>query len=58
MTTAMQGRLLIVDDEAELLAALCEILADQGFETVGARNGAEGLKLIKEQRFDGRRQPI
>ena len=46
------GRLLIVDDEVELKARFCETLADEGYETVGASNGAEGLKALEKQDFD------
>ena len=28
------GRILVVDDEAKLMSALCEMLVGQGFETV------------------------
>jgi DNA-binding NtrC family response regulator len=46
------GRLLIVDDEVELKNALCETLAEEGYQTVGASNGAEGLKALAKQDFD------
>lgn len=52
MTTPKLGRLLIVDDEAQLLAALCEILGEQGYETVGAPSGIEGLRRLEGERFD------
>ncbi len=31
-----RGNLLVVDDEVELMKALCESLADEGFEASGA----------------------
>ncbi len=46
------GRLIIVDDEAELTAALCEILTGRGYETAGYISGAEALVKLKEQDFD------
>ena len=52
MAETKRGRLLIVDDETELKSALCETLADEGYETVGASNGAEGLKALERQDFD------
>ena len=52
MAATKRGRLLIVDDEVELKSALCETLADEGYETVGAINGAEGLKALTKQDFD------
>jgi DNA-binding NtrC family response regulator len=52
MAKAKGGRLLVVDDEAELRSALCEALADQGYETMGATSGAEALKALDKQDFD------
>src|SRR5271156_6545928 len=52
MAATKHGRLLIVDDEVELKSALCETLADEGYATVGADNGAEGLKALATQDFD------
>ncbi|MFH1027211.1 MAG: response regulator, partial [Pseudomonadota bacterium] len=46
------GRIMIVDDEAELMTALCEMLAGQGFETAGFRTGAEALAVLRDQEFD------
>jgi response regulator RpfG family c-di-GMP phosphodiesterase len=43
---------LIVDDETELTAALCEMLAKQGYETLGFNNGREALAVLNEQSFD------
>jgi DNA-binding NtrC family response regulator len=52
MAATKRGRLLIVDDEVELKSALCETLADEGYATVGATGGAEGLKALEKQDFD------
>src|SRR5690349_6770203 len=52
MAATKRGRLLIVDDEVELKSALCETLADEDYETVGAASGAEGLKALAKQEFD------
>jgi DNA-binding NtrC family response regulator len=41
-----------VDDEVELKNALCETLADEGYETVGAGSGPEGLHALARQEFD------
>ncbi|MGD1153833.1 MAG: PAS domain S-box protein [Syntrophales bacterium] len=46
------GRLIIVDDETELMTALCELLTRHGYETVGCTSGAEALAKLKEQDFD------
>lgn len=47
-----KARLLIVDDELELKNALCEILAEEGFETTGAASAEEGMEILKKQDFD------
>ncbi|MFH1934050.1 MAG: PAS domain S-box protein [Pseudomonadota bacterium] len=46
------GRIMIVDDEAELMTALCEALAAQGYETNGFTNGADALNVLAEQDYD------
>jgi len=46
------GRLIIVDDEAELMTALSEMLAGQGYETTGVTMGTEALEILKEQDYD------
>ena len=46
------GRLLVVDDEAELMAALRDMLTQQGYEVVGVSSGEEGLGALREQPFD------
>lgn len=52
MSEKKRGRLLIVDDEVELMSALCETLADENYETVGATSPAEGIKLLEKRDFD------
>ncbi|MFO0969944.1 MAG: sigma-54 dependent transcriptional regulator [Gemmataceae bacterium] len=52
MSEQNRGRLLVVDDEVELMSALREILAEQGFQTVGVTSGAEGLRELGRQEFD------
>ena len=46
------GRILIVDDETELMSALCETLSAQGYETAGFLTGAEALEALREREFD------
>lgn len=52
MAEKKRGRLLIVDDEVELTRALSETLADEGYQTTGATNPAEGLRWLEKQEFD------
>ena len=46
------GRVLIVDDEAELMTALCEGLAKSGYETAGFTTGEEALEALKNYDYD------
>jgi PAS domain S-box-containing protein/putative nucleotidyltransferase with HDIG domain len=46
------GHIIVVDDEAELMSALCEMLQGQGYETAGFLTGAEALAVLKEREFD------
>lgn len=52
MVVAKLGRVLIVDDEVNLMAALCEVLGEQGFEAYGYASGADALKALQEQSYD------
>jgi PAS domain S-box-containing protein len=52
MQTVSLGRLLIVDDETELAAALKEMLSAQGYETETFASGKEALETLKEKDFD------
>ena len=45
-------RVLIVDDEAELVSALEERLNLRGFQASGVTTGAEALSLLAEMPFD------
>jgi DNA-binding NtrC family response regulator len=47
-----RGRLLVVDDEVELMRALCESLAEEGFETAGFAEAAAGLEALRADEFD------
>jgi PAS domain S-box-containing protein len=46
------SRLLVVDDEKELLAALCDTLPSHGYETVGFGSAREALAALAESEFD------
>lgn len=52
MNTTPLARLLIVDDEAALMQALCDTLRDQGYETEGFTTGDDALKALQAQPFD------
>ncbi len=46
------GRLLVVDDEVQLTNALCETLAEQGYDVTGATSTRDGLKALESGNFD------
>lgn len=45
-------RILIIDDEENMLHMLKTILSKEGYEIITARNGIEGLEKIETNRFD------
>lgn len=48
----MKWELLLVDDEVCLLETLAELLTDDDVNVTIAKNGEEGLTLLKEKKFD------
>jgi DNA-binding NarL/FixJ family response regulator len=46
-------KVLVVDDDAVLRQALCDLLSERGFDVVGeAANGADGVALARERSPD------
>lgn len=43
---------LVVDDESDIREAVAEVLADEGYEVLGARDGAEALQKLREHHPD------
>ena len=52
MPNKTRARLLIVEDEAFQLHALCSTLEDEGFATTGFSSPLEALAVLRKQRFD------
>jgi signal transduction histidine kinase len=52
MTDAPKARLLIVDDEASLMHALCNVLGQQGYATTGCSDAASAMERLRGERFD------
>jgi len=48
----MRVRVLVVDDEAELVSALAERLELRGFTALGATSGEAALDCLSRQQFD------
>lgn len=45
-------KILIVDDEEDILEYLTTLFRDNGFETLTARDGAEAFEMVKKERPD------
>lgn len=52
MPDASSARILIVDDEAAQMQALCETLRDHGYETAGCTTGQAALAALREVEYD------
>jgi len=52
ITTHIEPRILVVDDEERIRDGCRMILADIGFEVATADNGSKALQMIEEQHFD------
>ena len=48
----MQGKILVVDDDPDILDALAMILETQGYQVVTAQDGIEGLANLKAEKPD------
>jgi DNA-binding response OmpR family regulator len=48
----MAKRILVVDDDENILSLEKTILEQKGFDVTGAGGGVEALKLLAEQEFD------
>ncbi|MFC1874397.1 response regulator transcription factor [Chloroflexota bacterium] len=48
----MAGKILVVDDDPDILDAVSMILESQGYEIVTARDGIEGLATLKAENPD------
>ena len=48
----MAKKILVIDDEPEIVSYLRDIFTEAGYETVGAKNGVEGLEMAQLHRPD------
>ena len=48
----MAKRVLICDDEANILESIKHIVSKEGYEVLSADNGADGLELAKSEKPD------
>jgi len=52
MPELKSAKVLVVDDEVELMKALCESLAEQGFRTRGLSDPAQAPDALRDGEFD------
>lgn len=52
MHTDTPKKILVIDDEPHVVTYLKTLLEDNGYETVTANDGAEGLEMAKSHRPD------
>jgi two-component system response regulator HydG len=52
MSTSIRARVLVVDDEANILEALGKVLGKEGLEVRTAANGRIALDLLRKEPFD------
>ena len=52
MTNSQRPRILIVDDEAEQMRALCNTLPDHGYEAIGFTDGEAALEKLRSAKCD------
>jgi DNA-binding response OmpR family regulator len=50
--TQLLGRILLIDDDPELVDVLAEYFAGAGYEVMAAHRGADGLTLADQKRPD------
>jgi len=48
----MAKKILIVEDEVDMITFLSTLLEDHGYETISAVDGEEGLKKVKDEKPD------
>ncbi len=51
-STGETKKILIVDDEPDVVSYLEMLLRDNGYETVSASNGREGIEVARQERPD------
>ena len=45
-------KILVIDDEPELLALMMEVLEDEGYQAFSAANGSDGIRLNERENPD------
>jgi phosphoribosyl 1,2-cyclic phosphodiesterase/ActR/RegA family two-component response regulator len=50
MSQAQNKAAVIIDDDEDYRRLMCELLEQHGWKTLGARDGEEGIRLVKESK--------
>ncbi len=45
-----EGKILIIDDDPDITEAMTVVLENRGYEVAGARDGTEGMEMLKKAR--------
>lgn len=48
----MSKKILIVDDEPDIITFLSALIEENGYESVSAKDGTEGLELLRKEKPD------
>jgi len=52
MRVTVKPKILVVEDQPEILTTMMLLLERAGFEVFGARNGVDGIHLSQREEFD------
>jgi CheY-like chemotaxis protein len=47
-----EGKILIIDDDPDITEAMTVVLENRGYEVASARDGTEGMEMLKKARPD------
>jgi len=50
--TSNQGRILVVDDQLDIVTVLCDFFLNKGYKVMGYTSGKNALASLKTQKFD------
>ncbi len=50
MVSESKTAVVVVDDEPPIVAVVCDVLHDEGFETISCMHGSEALACIRRER--------
>ncbi len=48
----MSKKILIVDDEPDVITFVSAVMEENGYTTIGARDGVEGLEILRKEKPD------